>query len=143
MRIAVIDGQGAGLGQTVIKKMRKEIGIDIFITALGTNDTAASNMVKAGASEGISGIDNIILFCSTQNIDCIIGPIGIVCSGGINGEITSLVSESIFNMSCVKYIIPLQKHGIYIPGTRNLEIKEIIQEIVMDIKSQYSVGGNV
>ena len=113
--------------------------MDIFIAALGTNDTATSNMVKSGANEGISGIDNIIVFCSRQNIDCIIGPIGIVCSGGINGEITSLVSESIFSMDCTKYIIPLQKHGIYIPGTRNLEIKEIIQEIVVDIKAQYSV----
>ena len=137
MKIAVIDGQGAGLGQTVIKKIRKEIGMNIFITALGTNDTAASNMVKAGANECISGIDNIILFCSKQNIDCIIGPIGIMCSGGINGEISSLVSGNIFMMDCIKYIIPLQKHGIYIPGTRNLEIKEIIQEIVMDIKKRW------
>lgn len=139
MRIAVIDGQGAGLGQAVIKKIRREIGRDIFITALGTNDVAASNMVKAGADEGISGGNNINLFCSKQHIDCIIGPIGIVCSGGINGEVTSLISESVFSMDCIKYIIPLQKHGIYIPGTRELEIKEIIEEIVMDIKKRGNV----
>jgi hypothetical protein len=137
MKIAVIDGQGAGLGQTVIKRIRKEIGLDIFITALGTNEAAASNMIKAGANEGIIGTDNIILFCSEESIDCIIGPIGIMCSGGINGEISSLISGSIFMMDCIKYIIPLQKHGIYIPGTRDLEIKEIIQEIVMDIKKRW------
>lgn len=137
MKIAVIDGQGAGLGQTVIKRLRKEIETDIFITALGTNETAASNMIKSGANEGIIGTDNIILFCNEESIDCIIGPIGIMCSGGINGEISSLVSGNIFMMDCIKYIIPLQKHGIYIPGTRNLEIKEIIQEIVMDIKKRW------
>jgi len=43
---------------------------------------------------------------------------------------------SIFNMDCTKYIIPLQKHGIYIPGTRNLQIKDIINEIVTDIKNR-------
>lgn len=136
MKIAVIDGQGAGLGQAVIKKIRREIGTDIFITALGTNEKASSNMMKSGANKSITGSHDITLFCSQQKIDCIIGPIGIVCSGGINGEISSSVSESIFTMDCTKYIIPLQNHGIYIPGTRNLEIKEIIDEIVMDIKKR-------
>ena len=30
----------------------------------------------------------------------------------------------------------LQKHGIYIPGTRNLQIKEFIEEIIKDIKNR-------
>lgn len=134
MRIAIIDGQGAGLGQTVIKKIRREINKDIYIVALGTNSIATSNMVRAGANVGISGEQSISNFCNKQIVDAIIGPIGIMCSGGINGEITSTISQCIFSMECIKYIIPLQKHGIYIPGTRNLEIKEIIQEIVLDIK---------
>lgn len=135
MKIAVIDAQGAGLGQTIIKKIRKEIGIDIYIIALGTNESATSNMIKAGANEGISGEKPIWSFCIENKVDSIIGPIGIICSGGINGEITPMISNSIFNMDCTKYIIPLQKHGIYIPGTRNLQIKDIINEIVFDIKA--------
>lgn len=135
MKIAVIDAQGAGLGQTIIKKIRKEIGIDIYIIALGTNAFACSNMIKAGANEGISGEKSIWSFCQSNKVDSIIGPIGIICSGGINGEITPMISNSVFNMDCTKYIIPLQKHGIYIPGTRNLQIKDIIKEIVLDIKT--------
>ena len=135
MKIAVIDAQGAGLGQTIIKKIRKEIGIDIYIIALGTNAFACSNMIKAGANEGISGEKSIWSFCIANKVDSIIGPIGIICSGGINGEITPMISSSVFNMECTKYIIPLQKHGIYIPGTRNLQIKDIIKEIVLDIKT--------
>ncbi|HEY8889540.1 MAG TPA: DUF3842 family protein [Clostridium sp.] len=135
MKIAVIDAQGAGLGQTIIKKIRKEIGLDIYIIALGTNTFATSNMVKSGANVGISGESAICSFCRTNKIDSIIGPIGIICSGGINGEVTPMISNSIFNMDCTKYILPLQKHGIYIPGTRNLQIKDIIEEIVFDIKS--------
>ena len=134
MKIAVIDAQGAGLGQAIIKRIRKEIDLDVYITALGTNTFATSNMVRAGANVGISGENSICSFCRTNKVDSIIGPIGVICSGGINGEVTPLISSSIFNMDCTKYILPLQKHGIYIPGTRNLQIKDIIEEIVLDIK---------
>ena len=134
MKIAVIDAQGAGLGQAVIKRIRKEIEDDIYIFALGTNTYATSTMIKAGADVGISGEIEISKFCRKNQLDSIIGPIGIICSGGINGEITPMISNSIFNMDCTKYILPLQKHGIYIPGTRNLQIKDIIEEIVLDIK---------
>jgi len=134
MKIAVIDAQGAGLGQTIIKKIRKEIDLDVYIIALGTNTFATSNMVRCGANVGISGEKAICSFCRTNKIDSIIGPIGIICNGGINGEVTPLISYSIFNMDCTKYILPLQKHGIYIPGTRNLQIKDIIEEIVLNIK---------
>lgn len=135
MKIAILDAQGAGLGQTIIKKIRKEIDHDIYIIALGTNTFATSNMVRAGANVGISGEKAIYSFCKTNKIDSIIGPIGIICSVGLNEEITPIISKSIFNMDCIKYILPLQKHGIYIPGTRNLQIKDIIEEIILDIKS--------
>ncbi|AGK96641.1 DUF3842 family protein [Clostridium pasteurianum] len=135
MKVAVIDAQGAGLGQAIIKKIRKEIAHNVYIIALGTNTFATSNMVRSGANVGISGERSICSFCKTNKIDSIIGPIGIICSSDINGEITPLISKSIFNMDCTKYIFPLQKHGIYIPGTRNLQIKDIIEEIVLDIKN--------
>lgn len=135
MKIAVIDAQGAGLGQTIIKRIRKEIDLDVYIIALGTNTFAASNMVNSGANIGISGEKAICSFCRTNKVNSIIGPIGIICSGGIHGEVTPMISSSIFNMDCTKYILPLQKHGIYIPGTRNLQIKDIIEEIILDIKS--------
>jgi len=136
MKIAVIDAQGAGLGQTIIKKLRKEINQDVYIIALGTNTLATSNMVRAGANVGISGERAICSFCKTNKIDSIIGPIGIICSGGINGEITPMISKYVFNMDCIKYLLPLQKHGIYIPGTRDLQIKDIIEEIVLDIQKR-------
>ncbi|MBU3218757.1 DUF3842 family protein [Clostridium algidicarnis] len=134
MKIAVIDAQGAGLGQTVIKRIRKEIYEETYIIGLGTNTIATSNMVRAGANVGITGEKAICSFCDRHNIDCIIAPIGIMCNCGINGEITTSIAQSIFQMDCAKYIIPLRKHNIFIPGTRNLEIKEIINEIIIDIK---------
>lgn len=137
MKIAVIDAQGAGLGQTIIKKLIKEIQSDIHITALGINSLAAQNMLEAGANCSLSGEKPIYSFCKNNKLDCIIGPIGIICSGGINGEITPLISKAIFDMNCTKYILPLQMHGIYIPGTRNSKIKDMIEEIVLDIKTNF------
>lgn len=134
MKIAVIDAQGAGLGQAVIKKLRKEITTDMYIIGLGTNTVATSNLVRAGSNVGITGENAICSFLSRHKINCIIGPIGIICNGGINGEITSSISQAIFQLDCMKYIIPLRKHGIYIPGTRQLEIRDIIDEIVSNIK---------
>lgn len=133
MKLAVIDAQGAGLGQAIIKKIRKEIGRDVYIIALGTNTLASSNMVRAGANVGISGERAIASFCRANKIDAVIGPIGVICSGGIDGEVTSMISGAIFNMECIKYLLPLKKHGIYIPGTGSLGIKDMIDEIVNEI----------
>jgi hypothetical protein len=92
-------------------------------------------MIEASPDEDeeIIGEVSICRFLKYNDLDCRIGPIGIICNGGIAGEISDTISSSIFNSSCGKYIIPLRKHGIYIPGTRNLEIKDMIDEIVKEI----------
>ena len=136
MKIAVIDTQGAGLGKTIIKTIIKELDQDVYIIALGTNTYATSNMVRAGANVGISGERAICSFCRTNHIDSIIAPIGIICGRALNEEITPMISEAVFEMECTKYILPLQKNGIYIPGTRNLQIKDIIGEIIQDIQKR-------
>jgi len=136
MIIAVIDAQGAGIGQSVIKKIRKETGRTHNIIALGTNAKAGTNMIDAGADEVFTGEASICRFLNENDVDCIIGPIGIICNGGIDGEISDAISSSIFNSNCNKYIVPLRKHGIYIPGTWNLEIKDMINEIVREISKK-------
>lgn len=46
MRIAVVDGQGGGIGKLIIEKLRKTMGENIEITALGTNALATALMLK-------------------------------------------------------------------------------------------------
>lgn len=133
MLIAVIDGQGAGIGQTIIKRLKKEFGDKIHVVALGLNKTALKAMIKSGADEGILGSRNIGEFISNSYLDYIIGPIGILCAGGIGGEVTSTISKAVFNSPAQKLIIPLQKHGIYIPNTEDLSIKECIDIFIEKI----------
>jgi len=136
MLIAVVDGQGAGIGQTVIKKIKREFEDKVKVVALGLNKTALKNMLKSGAEEGILGSKKISEYILNNQIDFIIGPIGILCTGGICGEVTSTVSKAIFNSPATKLIIPLQKHGIYIPNTLDLSIKECIEVFIEKIREQ-------
>ena len=48
--IAVIDGQGGGIGKHITEKIRREMGPKVEIIALGTNSVATSMMLKAGAT---------------------------------------------------------------------------------------------
>ena len=54
MKILVIDGQGGGVGKTLITFIRQS-GIAAELMAAGTNAIATSNMMKAGADAGASG----------------------------------------------------------------------------------------
>ncbi|WPX09102.1 DUF3842 family protein [Anaerocellum danielii] len=134
MVIAVLDGQGAGIGREFIKRLKKEFEDKIKVVALGTNKVAMQNMIKNGADVGYCGEDEIVYFLTNFVPDAIVGPIGILTCGGINGEITAKIAHLVFSLNCKKYIIPLNLHGIFIPGTVNLSMKEIFSQIIEDIK---------
>ncbi len=55
MKIGVLDGQGGGIGSTVIKKLREEFGEKVEVIALGTNSMATAQMMKARANKGATG----------------------------------------------------------------------------------------
>lgn len=135
IRIAFLDGQGGGLGKTFIKLLRKEIK-DVNIIALATKEIGLSNMLLAGADRGYSGEREIISFLREGRVDFLVGPIGILINGGINGEITENIAKCIFEIKCPKYIIPLKKHGINIIGTKDLELKEMFLMIIEEIKKE-------
>ena len=50
----IIDGQGGGIGATIIKKLREKFGESLDIIALGTNAIATSQMLKSRANKGAS-----------------------------------------------------------------------------------------
>ena len=53
MQIAVIDGQGGGIGSALIAKIRSEFGNELDILALGTNALATAAMLKAGDRKSV------------------------------------------------------------------------------------------
>lgn len=71
LKIAVIDGQGGGIGSYIIKSLREAFGDKIEILALGTNAAATANMMKCKANKGASG-ENAIIW-NVKKVDLILG----------------------------------------------------------------------
>jgi len=82
-RICVIDGQGGGIGATIIKALKNNYGETIEILALGTNAVATSLMLKAGANRGATGENPVIRTAAVA--DLILGPIAITWPNAMMG----------------------------------------------------------
>ena len=132
MRIAVIDGQGGGIGKYIIERLRKELSEETEILALGTNAMAAAAMLKAGANEGASG-ENAICF-NSDRVDLIIGPLGIVMANAMLGEITPKMAESISTSRSHKILLPVTRNDVEIAGYTSEPLPHLITDVVKKIR---------
>jgi len=128
MRIAVVDGQGGGIGKLIVEKLRTAFGNDVGIIALGTNALAASLMLKAGANEGASG-ENAIVY-NAPRVDVIIGSIGIISSNSMLGELTPAMARAVSDSDAVKVLIPLNRCNIMVAGTKEEPLPHYIDDAV-------------
>jgi len=132
MRVAVIDGQGGGIGKLITEKLRKALGEQVEIIALGTNALAAALMLKAGADQGASG-ENAI--CATvKKMDVILGPIAIIVANSMLGEITPAMARAIAESDAEKILIPLNKSNITIVGLYNEPLPHLVEMMVKKVE---------
>lgn len=115
LKIAVVDGQGGGIGRIIVEKLRHKLGSAVQIMGLGTNAVASSVMLKAGANEGASG-ENAVVY-NVQRVDCIVGSVAIIAANSFAGELSPRMAEAIATVDAVKILIPINKAGIQITGT--------------------------
>lgn len=133
MRIAVIDGQGGGIGKYIIERLRKELPEDSEILALGTNAMAAAAMLKAGANEGASG-ENTICF-NADKVDIIVGPLGIVIANAMLGEITPKMAEAVSSSRSTKVLLPITRKDMLLAGCSSEPLPHLIADAVNKIKA--------
>ena len=129
-RICVIDGQGGGIGSTIIKKLKECFDETVEIIALGTNAIATSQMLKARANRGASG-ENAIVH-TIKSVDVIIGPIGIILANAMMGEITPKIAEAVANSPAKKLLIPLTQENVEIIGLSSIPLPHLIESLIQE-----------
>lgn len=134
MRIAVIDGQGGGIGKAIVEKIRNEFGDAVEIIALGTNALATSAMLKNGADEGATG-ENAIVF-NADKVDIITGAIGIIAANAMLGELTPAMARAIGESPAKKVLIPMNRCNIQIAGVTGTTLLQYIEDAVQLIRER-------
>ncbi|AFQ42942.1 DUF3842 family protein [Desulfosporosinus meridiei] len=127
MRIAVIDGQGGGIGKHIVEQLRKKIP-DLNILALGTNALATGAMLRAGATEGASG-ESAICY-NVERVDIIIGSVAIMMVYGLLGEITATMATAISASKAEKLLLPIQRGNVQLIGVQRIPLPHQIEALV-------------
>lgn len=137
LRIAVIDGQGGGIGSFIIKSLRESFGDRIEILALGTNAAATANMMKNKANKGASG-ENAITW-NVKRVDIITGPLSILIANGMMGEVTPKIVEAIGSSDAKKILLPITQEKVDIIGTVKEPLPHLVEKLILYIKEEFNV----
>ena len=129
--VAVVDGQGGGIGKQLVARLKKELP-GVCVRALGTNSTATGNMLKAGADDGATG-ENAIVH-NVQKADVIMGVLAILMPNSLMGELTPKITEAIGDSDAVKILIPLERCGIHIPFAEHYTLSQYLDQSVESVK---------
>ena len=107
--VAVIDGQGGGMGRGLVEAVKKRWP-QLHVRALGTNALATAAMLRAGADDGATG-ENAVVF-NARRADVLLGPIGVLTPNGLLGEVSPAMAEAIGGSEAVKILLPSQRCSI-------------------------------
>lgn len=136
MRIAVVDGQGGGIGKSLVEKIKGRFQSRVEVVALGTNAVAASLMIRSGADDGASG-ENAILV-NAGKVDLIVGTLGIISANSMLGELTPAMARGISESPARKILIPLNRCNLFVTGGDDVTLPQHIEEVLDKIQLELS-----
>ncbi|MBW2039655.1 MAG: DUF3842 family protein [Deltaproteobacteria bacterium] len=128
VKICVVDGQGGGIGSTIVKRLKEVFQERVEIIALGTNSNATAAMMKARANRGATG-ENAIVWMAPQ-ADYIIGPMSIVMANSMMGELTPKMAEAISSNHAYKILLPLSQERVSIVGVTHQPLPHLVEDLV-------------
>lgn len=131
MNILVIDGHGGMLGAQLVKEILTRFQ-GVTINAVGTNTVATAAMLKAGAENGATGENPVVV--GARKADVIIGPIGIVIADSLSGEITPKMAVSVGSADAVRILIPMNKCDNMIAGINGVATSDLIEDVILKLK---------
>lgn len=132
MQIVVIDGQGGRMGSALIERIKATLPEHTCI-AIGTNSIATAAMLRAGADAGATGENPVIV--NARTADVIAGPIGILVSSALYGEVTPAMARAIGESAAVKLLLPVNRCGSIVIGVKEQSLADQIREAVSRIKA--------
>jgi len=135
--IAVVDGQGGGIGAVIVKRLREAFGEAFEIIGLGTNAMATGAMLKAGANRGASGENAIVQ--TVKTVDLIVGSTGIVLANSMMGELTPKMAEHIASSPATKFLLPLKISGVEILGAPKEPLPHLVDTLIKKIQETIAV----
>ena len=127
MTILVIDGQGGRLGKQIVEAARSQFP-DAEILAVGTNATATATMLKAGADDGATGENPVVV--AFRRADIIIGPLGIVIADSLLGEVTEKMALAVARSKAERILIPMNRCDNLVAGVNAQSIGELVDDAV-------------
>lgn len=125
MKIIVIDGQGGGIGKSIVAALKSEMPAQPVL-ALGTNVQATAAMLKAGADAGATGENAIRYQC--RSADIILGVTGILHANAMLGEISPGIAAAVSLSEGEKILVPLERCGLRIAGVEKKPLDALIAE---------------
>ncbi len=125
MKLVVIDGQGGGVGKSLVAAL-KQLMPDQPVLALGTNAQATAAMLRAGADAGATGESAIRYQC--QSADVIAGVAGILHANAMLGEISPAIAAAVSQSEARKVLVPLERCGLLVAGVGRQPLERLIRE---------------
>lgn len=127
MKILVIDGQGGGVGRSIVAGLKAAMPHQPVL-ALGTNVQATAAMLRAGADQGATGEGAIRYQC--KSADVIVGVTGILHANAMLGEITPGIAAAVSLSEATKVLVPLDRCGLLIAGVEKQPLDGLIRKAV-------------
>lgn len=131
VQLVVIDGQGGSLGKALVAAIKKTFR-EVEVLGIGTNSLAASAMLKSGADAIATGENPVIVAC--RNADLIVGPLGILTSDALHGEITPAMAVAIAQSKAHKILVPISKCNVTIVGIQEAPLSMMIDFTLEEVR---------
>ena len=131
MKLLIIDGQGGQLGAQLNKAIQAQFP-QVEISAVGTNAAATASMLKAGAERAATGENAVRVAC--RKADVIVGPIGIVITDAMLGEVTEQMAVAVGRADAVRILIPVNKCENLIAGVQDFNMTAMIRDVLVKIE---------
>ena len=132
MKLVIIDGQGGRLGSLLVEAIKKE-ALPVEPLVIGTNAIATAAMLKAGANQGATGENPVLVAC--RDADVIVGSLGILSADSLLGEITPKMAVAVGQSRALKLLLPLNRCNNRVIGVKDATRSELVKETVGQLKT--------